>query len=731
MKNESAIRRLERTVAENPKDYESFFKLGLLYLDDEDLQRAIFCLERSLTLSPSFHTARYLLAMIYSRSNGYLYALKEFHNIVDEDGDFCFHEVDMSNIYNIQATMRAWEQYERSESESASKFFTLGFVYYALGNIDRAMIHLQKCLKLNPDFDTINYLIGIALYENGEYQKAGQFWVNDASLRPQYPNTAYYLGMANYKLGKIQQSISCFQRAVQLKPRYVKASYQLAVSYSSQGAYEQAEKTLKQLLSYKTDFAPAFLELGTIYHAQYKMDDAAIEYEKALNADPNMKEAAFKLGELKRSLGKMDEAIRYFLIASEVDPGDSDIYYNIGSIYGQQKKYQESIIEFRKCLSLNANNTYAIYALGESLFNIGEMDEALKTYRRGLLIAPKDNKFRNATGKTLFQLGDLNGAIEEFQQVLLENPRDAYAHYYLGLALFKSGQIPEAANEYKKSVDTNPNSAYGHFCLGAAFSMSKEFESAETEFQKAMELTPNSEEELALYGTLQLLASIGISHAKQGQELEESLLQIRNVYRDTVKALANAIDARDPYTRYHSVRVSRIAKELAIHIRNTISKELISEEEIEVIEIGGLLHDIGKIAIPDYIIRKEAALTDEEFAYMRKHPAEGQRILQDIKFPWDIIPLVRHHHEKINGKGYPDGLVGEDIPLGAMIVCISDVYDALVTDRPYRKGYSTEQAVAIILKGKGTEFAEGLVSAFLEIVTKLPALLSDISQRRD
>lgn len=730
MKNELAIRRLERTVAENSKDYESFFKLGLLYLDDEDLQRAIFCLERVLTLNPSFHTARYVLAMIYSRSNGYIYALKEFHNIVDEDGDFCFNEVDMSNVSNIQATMRAWEQYERTETESASKFFTLGFVYYALGNIEKAMDYLRKCISINPTFDTINYLIGVVFFENGDYQKAGQFWTNDASIRPQYPNTAYCLGMANYKLGKIQQSVTCFQRAVQLKPRYVKANYQLAVSYSSQGLYEQAEKTLKQLLTYKTDFAPAFLELGSIYHAQYRMDDAAAEYEKAIAIDPTMKEAAYKLGELKRSLGKMDEAIKYFMAASEADPGDSDIYYNIGSIYAQQKRYQESIIEFRKCLNLNPNNAYAIYAQGEALFNMGELDDALKSYRQGLIITPKDNKFRNAAGKTLFQLGDLNGAIEEFQQVLVDNPKDAYSHYYLGLALFKSGQIHEAANEYKRSVDTNPNSAYGHFCLGAAFSMSKEFESAETEFQKAMELTPNSEEELALYGTLQLLASIGISHAKQGQELEQSLLQIRNVYRDTVKALANAIDARDPYTRYHSVRVSRIAKELATHIRS-ISEELMSEEEIEVIEIGGLLHDIGKIAIPDYIIRKEAALTDEEFAYMRKHPVEGQRILQDINFPWDIIPLVRHHHEKINGKGYPDGLVGEEIPLGAMIVCISDVYDALVTDRPYRKGYSTEQAVSIILKGKGTEFADGIVSAFLEIVTKLPVLLADISQRKE
>ncbi len=729
MRNEPTIRRLERTVAENPKDHQSFFQLGILYLDENELQRSIFCLERALTLNPAFHTARYILAMIYSRSNGYIYALKEFQNISDEDGDFCFDLVDMSAISNIQATIRAWEIYEKSETDSASKFFTLGFVYYALGNLDRAIQYYQKCIAINPNFDMINYLIGIAVFENGDFQRAGQFFSNDASMRPQFPNTSYQLGMVHYKLGKIQQSITCFQKAVQLKPRYVKANYQLAVAYASQGIYDQAEKTLKQLLSYKTDFAPALLELGTIYHAQYRMEDATAEYEKALKADPKQKEAAYKLGELKKSLGKMEEAISFFQTASELDPGDSDIYYNIGAIYAQQKKYQQAIIELRKCLSLNSNNTYAIYALAEAMFAIGELENALKTYRQGLAIAPKDNKFRNAAGRTLFQLGNMDLAIEEFQKVLEENPKDAYSHYYLGLALFKSGQISEAANEYKRSVDSNPNSAYGHFCLGAAFSMNKEFENAEGEFQKAMELTPNSEDELALYGTLQLLASIGISHAKQGQELEESLLQIRSVYRETVKALANAIDARDPYTRYHSVRVSRIAKELATYIRS-LNEELVSESEIEVIEIGGLLHDIGKIAIPDYIIRKEAALTDEEFAYMRKHPVEGQRILQDINFPWDIIPLVRYHHEKLNGRGYPDGLSGEDIPLGAMIVGIADVYDALVTDRPYRKGYSTEQAISIILKGQGTEFADGIVNAFLDIVTGLPALLDDITQRK-
>lgn len=729
MKNEPIIRRLERTVAENPNDYTSLFKLGVLYYENDDMQKAIFCLEKSISLQPIFPTARYLLSMSYARTGGYQYAVRELRNVVDEDGDLSFHDVDMSQISFIQSTIKAWELFEEKEPPSPVSYFSLGLFYHSLGSLSRSVNFFEQCAQLHSSFSGINYHLGVVHYDNGDYQQAYEYFNRDISARPQYANSYYYMGVVANQMGNMAQAISFFQNAIRLKPRYIKANLQLVATYIKQADYKQAEKFAKILLSYKPGYPPVLLELGTIFHRQYRMEDAAAYYQRALDADHTSKEATFKLGEINKSLGKMDDAVSFFQKAMQQDPGDSDIYFNIGSIYIKQKKFEQAEEEFKNCLSLDPKNTYAIYSLGETYFEQDKLDKALATYRHGMEVAPKDTKFMNAAGKTLFQMNRPDLAIEEFKRVLQENSTDAYAHYYLGLALFKSGKISDAASEYKRSVDSNPHSAYGHFCLGAAFSLGKEFESAETEFQKAMELTPKSDDELALYGTLQLLASIGISHARQGQELEKSLHIIRNVYRETVKALANAIDARDPYTRFHSVRVSRIAKELAMHIR-TINPELLTEEDVEVIEIGGLLHDVGKIAIPDYIVRKESALTDAEFAYMRRHPVEGQRILQDINFPWDIIPIVRYHHEKLNGKGYPDGLSGDQIPLGAMIVCIADVYDALVTDRPYRKAYSTEKAVKIIEQGRGTEFSSGIVTTFLEIVPRLNSILSDIIQRQ-
>ncbi|MDQ7822589.1 MAG: tetratricopeptide repeat protein [Candidatus Eremiobacteraeota bacterium] len=730
MRNEQTIKKLERIVADEPSNHEALFQLGRHYIENDDLNGAIYYLEKALTVNPNLINARYELAVVFSRNFAYEYAVKEWQKIVDEDGDFRFHEIDMASMVNLTIAVKAWERYDASEADSPYKHFTLGFIYYCLRMIDKSISQYIKAVTSNDKFEMAHYFLGLSFAEKGDFANAFKAYSIELTLRPQSPNVCYHLGMANYRLGKIQQAVLSYQKAIQYRPRYLKANFQLGISFSAQGLFPQAEKAFKLTLDYKPNFADAHLELGKAYHKQYRMDEAAKEYELAIRSNPRLKEAAFKLGELKKSLGKMDEAVNYFQRASELDPTDGDIYYYVGSIYSQQKKFEEAVLEFRKALNLIPNHDFAIYALGEVLFNMGELDRAIEMYKRGLQLNPNDNKFRNALGKALFRTGDLEQAICEFQKVLEENPKDAFSHYYLGLSLFKTGKIAEAAREYQRSVESNPNSAYAHFCLGASYSKNKEFELAVREFEKATELMPSSEAELALFGTLQLLAAIGIEHAQQGQELERRYIQIREVYRETVKALANAIDARDPYTRFHSARVSRIAKTLAIHIRN-IDSELIPASYIEDIEIGGLLHDVGKIAIPDYIVRKEAALTDEEMAYMRKHPLEGEKILKDINFPWQVIPLVRHHHEKYNGRGYPDGLFGESIPFGAMIICIADVYDALVTNRPYRKAYSAEQALGIITKGRGTEFAEGIVDAFIEIVPTLEPLLVDITQKRD
>ena len=167
-----------------------------------------------------------------------------------------------------------------------------------------------------------------------------------------------------------------------------------------------------------------------------------------------------------------------------------------------------------------------------------------------------------------------------------------------------------------------------------------------------------------------------------------------------------AIDARDPYTRGHSDRVgslsARIAKCLGI-----------DKEERQRIYLSGLLHDVGKIGIRDDVLLKSGRLTEEETAQMRSHPEVGRGIVQQVGELNDLLPGILHHHESIDGSGYPHGLSGEQIPLMARIIAVSDAYDAMTSDRPYRKGFTNEKAFAILQNGAGVQWDRNVVEAFL------------------
>ncbi len=166
---------------------------------------------------------------------------------------------------------------------------------------------------------------------------------------------------------------------------------------------------------------------------------------------------------------------------------------------------------------------------------------------------------------------------------------------------------------------------------------------------------------------------------------------------NSITALAHALDAKDSYTNGHSERVSRISV--------SIGKELkLTPELIDKIRIAGLIHDIGKIGIPESILRKPAGLTAEEFRVVQSHCEIGERILRPVVDDEDILKMVRYHHERCDGKGYPDGLVGDAIPVGARIICVADSYDAMSSDRPYRKSMAADAVKSELEKNRATQF---------------------------
>jgi diguanylate cyclase (GGDEF)-like protein/putative nucleotidyltransferase with HDIG domain len=199
------------------------------------------------------------------------------------------------------------------------------------------------------------------------------------------------------------------------------------------------------------------------------------------------------------------------------------------------------------------------------------------------------------------------------------------------------------------------------------------------------------------------------------QELKKKFVllsdQMRGTYMEYTNALVKAVDAKDPFTKEHSQNVSARAVDIAVALG-------IPEGDVEIIKYAGLLHDVGKIAVGQDILVKKEPLTREEFELLKKHPVIGVNILKDIRFLEKEIPIILHHHERWDGKGYPHGLKGREIPLGARIMAVADAFDAMMSGRGYKDKVSLSSVIEELKRGSGTQFAPEVVEAFVALLEK-------------
>lgn len=210
--------------------------------------------------------------------------------------------------------------------------------------------------------------------------------------------------------------------------------------------------------------------------------------------------------------------------------------------------------------------------------------------------------------------------------------------------------------------------------------------------------------ELKMLETLSHQLEMAILNAQLFEEKEE-------VYQGIVRAFTAAIEAKDPFTSGHSLRVANLAKD--------IGKKLgLSEAELKEIEVAALLHDVGKLGIDERIFMKPSSLTEEEKRIAQSHPVIGTDFLQSAKFPPQIVAIVRHHHEHHNGKGYPDGIKGEKIPLGARIISVANSFDTMTSERAFRGAHTSEEALEEIQLDAGTQYDPEVVKAFASIMGK-------------
>lgn len=268
---------------------------------------------------------------------------------------------------------------------------------------------------------------------------------------------------------------------------------------------------------------------------------------------------------------------------------------------------------------------------------------------------------------------------------------------------------PDCANDKEKLLILAEQAMYISKAKGYKDGMSAIISSADFNFW----------DDIALKSYAEVL---GKRHAQLGVNFEDELLAKFNFDHETMPtnrifeiaiSLAGAIDAKDPYTKDHSACVSRYSEALARAIN-------LPEEEVEQIRLGALLHDVGKIGIPETVLQKQGPLSEDEWVIMKQHPSIGaEKVLMPNSSLRNLIPIVKYHHERIDGKGYPEGLSGEKIPLAAKIVAIADTYHALTSDRPYRKGMDIEKAVSILEDGAGSQWDANLVRTFIGIAPSL------------
>lgn len=211
-----------------------------------------------------------------------------------------------------------------------------------------------------------------------------------------------------------------------------------------------------------------------------------------------------------------------------------------------------------------------------------------------------------------------------------------------------------------------------------------------------------NEEQLVIVSNIASQIAMAIVNTKLNQDAQRT-------YMETISALALAVEARDVYSRGHSDRVSMYSVKVA-------EKLGMSQEEIKIIKEAGQMHDVGKIGISDDILRKPGPLNDYEFEIMRQHPAIGEGIILPLSGFAELRGPIRHHHEWLNGQGYPDHLKGEEIPMSSRILAVADSYDAMTSDRPYRKSLGKEIARQELLKYKGIRYDPAVVDIFLSIV---------------
>ncbi len=408
-----------------------------------------------------------------------------------------------------------------------------------------------------------------------------------------------------------------------------------------------------------------------------------------------------------------------------------DLINNLGAIMNMKGNWERALELYQESLEIYAANdeirksAYTRINVGITLTDQDMNDEAFEHFTEARETA---NKVKDAS---LILISDINLADLSIKKGDLTKAQE-YCH--------------NAEQYLLQSGLTNSHLVETHNIAGKIARHRREHSSAMERFDKALDISRKLGTQ---YLDAEILLERGILHQDTGNHLdaltdmessyhiygnlkaegkrektESAINSIEQLYLEIFDSMAQQVDLKDKYTKGHSDRVASLALLLAkqLGFNTTMQKSIVA---------GALLHDIGKTRISDEVLKKPGRLSDDEFRQIQKHPELGVDLLRGKEFPWDIKPFILHHHEHLDGKGYPLGLKGEDIPLGARVICVADVFDALTSDRVYRSAFDTEKALSIMEEECGTTFDPVVFKCFVAMVRQGLADLVINSRTRD
>jgi putative nucleotidyltransferase with HDIG domain len=290
---------------------------------------------------------------------------------------------------------------------------------------------------------------------------------------------------------------------------------------------------------------------------------------------------------------------------------------------------------------------------------------------------------------------DIEGFMSLLEPALIEDI--GYARITKQTVHTKDGAVFPLINEYMQSI-------------GVIYVESMDFE----EGMKLLEIYASQAASSLNNAFLHSLVNI------KNEELSRTYNELKISYMDTVEALRLAVDAKDVYTRGHSDRVAYFA----VKIGKAFD---LSESDLEILRISGIFHDIGKIGTADDILLKTDRLNFTEYGVIKKHPLKGAHILSAVSMFRDVVPLVKFHHERMDGRGYPQGLKGEEIPFLARILSVADAFDAMTSDRQYRSKLDLNEAKQQLIEGKGTQFDKAVVEKLISLLDHSKEMVSEVA----